>query len=307
MVEVEVDPHRVVLLEHGAQLVVDALRQEDRHPRADADDLDVRDLSQAAQDRLEELGRQGQSVATGDEHVAHLGRSAQVLELRLMLLAVEVLRRVTDDARARAVAAIRGALRGHQHQDPVRIAVDESGHGRVAVLGERVLHHRREGLLFAAGRDDLAADRVGRVLRVDEADEVGRDVDAELVRRGEPFALVVGQLEDGLDLLEVVDPVRELPAPVVPLLVGHVGPFRGPTAARRETVRSQRSGRIAPIDERCRLGRLRRHGGLDLLLVHARSPVISVRLVHRNYAEWMAHHSAGRPRSPPASLLDFRR
>ena len=56
MVEMEVHPKRVVLGEHVAQLVVDALRQEDRHARSDADDLDVRDLAQAAQDRLEQLG-----------------------------------------------------------------------------------------------------------------------------------------------------------------------------------------------------------------------------------------------------------
>ena len=37
-------------------------------------------------------------------------------------------------------------------------------------------------------------------------------------------ALLVGQVEDLLDLLEVVDPVAELPAPVVPLLVGDVLP-----------------------------------------------------------------------------------
>ena len=72
VVEVEVHPERVVLRQHLAQLVVDALRQEDRHARADADDLDVGDLAQAAQDRLEELGGEGQAVAAGDEHVADL-------------------------------------------------------------------------------------------------------------------------------------------------------------------------------------------------------------------------------------------
>ena len=41
--------------EHLAQLVVDALRQEDRDARADADDLDVRDRAQAADDLLEQL------------------------------------------------------------------------------------------------------------------------------------------------------------------------------------------------------------------------------------------------------------
>ena len=180
--------------EHLAQLVVDPLRQEDRHARADPDDLDVRDLAQAAQDRLEQLRRERQAVAAGDEHVADLRRPAQVLELRLVVAAVEVLGRVADDPRPRAVAAVARALGRDQHQDAVRVAVDEARDRRVAVLGERVLHHRREGLLLAAERDDLAADRVVRVVRVDQADEVRRDVDAELVGRGQALALLVGQV-----------------------------------------------------------------------------------------------------------------
>ena len=106
VVEVEVDPERVVLLEHLAQLVVDPLRQEDRHARADPDDLDVRDLAQAAEDLLEQLRGEGQAVAAGDEDVADLRRPAQVLELRLVVAAVEVLGRVADDPRPRAVAAV---------------------------------------------------------------------------------------------------------------------------------------------------------------------------------------------------------
>jgi len=38
--------------------------------------------------------------------------------------------------------------------------VDEPWNRGVAVLGQRVLHHRREGFVLAVGRDDLAADRV---------------------------------------------------------------------------------------------------------------------------------------------------
>ena len=106
MVEVEVDPERVVLLEHLAQLVVDPLRQEDRHPRADPDDLDVGDLAEAAQDRLEQLRRERQAVAAGDQHVADLRGPAQVLELGLVVAAVEVLGRVADDPRPRAIAAV---------------------------------------------------------------------------------------------------------------------------------------------------------------------------------------------------------
>ena len=232
MVEVEVDPERVVLLEHLAQLVVDPLRQEDRDPRADPDDLDVGDLAEAAEDRLEQLRGERQAVAAGDEHVADLGGPAQVVELGFVVLAVEVLGRVAHDPGPGAVAAVARALGRDQHQDPVRVAMDEAGHRGVAVLGERVLHHPGEGAVLAGGRDDLQADRVVRVVRVDQADEVGRDVDPELVRRGEPLALVVGQVQDLLDLLEIVDPVAELPAPVVPLGVGHVLPARRTAADR---------------------------------------------------------------------------
>ena len=289
VVEVEVHPDRVVLGEHLAQLVVDALRQEDRHARADADDLDVGDLAQPAQDRLEELGRQRQAVAAADEHVAHLRRPAQVVELRLVLGAVEVLGRVAHDARPRAVAAVGRALRGDEHQHPVGVAVDQARHRRVAVLGERVLHHRREGLLLAAERDDLAADRVVRVRRVDERDEVRRDVDAELVRRAEALALLVGQLQDLLDLGQLVDAVGELPAPVVPLLIGNVRPERCAAAHRRHAVRPERSRRVAAVDERFLGGVLVRlgagwngsAGGLD------HGPRSSA-LMHRKYARWIA-------------------
>ena len=94
-----------------------------------------------------------------------------------------------------------------------------------------------------------------------------------LSRDGQALALVVRQLEDLLDLVEVVDPVAELPAPVVPLLVGDVLPHRRATADGGRAVRRERQGRIGEVDER-RLGRdpgrvLVRDRGLDLLGVHS--------------------------------------
>jgi hypothetical protein len=53
VVEVDVDPQRVVLLQHLAQLVVDALREGHGHAAADADDLEVRDGPQLREDALE--------------------------------------------------------------------------------------------------------------------------------------------------------------------------------------------------------------------------------------------------------------
>jgi hypothetical protein len=119
----------------------------------------------------------------------------------------------------------------------------------VAVLGERVFHHRREGFLLAAQRDDLAADGIGRVVGVDQAQEVGRDVDPKLVRRAQALALLLGQVEHLLDIGQVVDPVGKLPAPVVPLLVGHVQPARRAAADRWPAVRAKPECRIAAVDE----------------------------------------------------------
>ena len=162
-----------------------------------------------------------------------------------------------------------GSSNGNAIKNAIRVAVDEARDRRVAVLGERVLHHRGEGLLLAAERDDLATDGIVRVVGVDEAREVRRDVDPELVVRGQPGLLLVGEVQDLADFLERVDPMTELPAPVVPLLVGDVRPDRRAPAARGPAVRTEGLRGVAAVDER-RLGEgarrvLVRDGGLDLL------------------------------------------
>ena len=138
-----------------------------------------------------------------------------------------------------------GALRGDEHQHPIRVAVHEAGNRGVAILAERVFHHGGERLLLGTDRDHLSTNRVVRILRIDEAHEVRRDVDAELPLCREPVALVVGQLEDLADLLEGVDAVGELPAPVVPLLVGNVRPLRGAPAAQQLAVGADGACRVA--------------------------------------------------------------
>jgi len=125
--------------------------------------------------------------------------------------------------------------------------VHEAWHWGVTVLAERVFHHGGEGLLLGADRNHLAADRVVRILRVDQADEVRGDVDAELAVGGEAFALVVGELEDLADLFERVDAIAELPAPVVPLLVRHVGPLRCAATAEWLAIGTNGLGWIARI------------------------------------------------------------
>jgi hypothetical protein len=121
----------------------------------------------------------------------------------------------------------------------------------MAVLGEGVLHHPGERAELRADGDE-AADRVVRVVGVDERHEVGRDVDPELVGSREPLALVVGQVEHLLEVLERVEALRELPAPVVPLLVRDVLPDPGrwlTAGVGAETLRG-----VAQVDERRLVG-----------------------------------------------------
>jgi len=219
-----------------------------------------------------QLRRERQAVAAGDEDVADLGRPAQVLELGLVVTAVEVLGRVADDPAPGAVAAIARALGRDEHEHAVGVAVDEAGDGRVAVLGERVLHHRREGLVLAPEGDYLAADRVVGVAGVNQAREIRRDVDPELVVGGEALALLVGEVQDLADLLERVDPVAELPAPVVPFLVGHVRPQWSAAASSREAIGPERLCGVAGIHPwrlRLDLGGMVPGRETDFLGVHA--------------------------------------
>ena len=106
--------------------------------------------------------------------------------------------------------------------------------------------------------------------------------------RRQAVALLVGEVEDLLDLVEVVDAVRELPAPVVPL----ARRARPPTAGRapadgRLAVGPKGPRRVARVDEGLRGGRL---GGssvrrcLDLLLVQG---ALTMRRVHKFYAVCM--------------------
>ena len=241
-----------------------------------------------AEGGLEELRRQREAVAAGDEDVADLRGSADVVELRLELTAVEVLGGVADDPAPRAVAAVAGALGRDEQQDAVGVAVDEARHRRVAVLGQGVLHHPGEGPQLRADRDDLAADRVVGIVGVDQRHEVGRDVHPELVRRRQALALVVGQVEDLLELLERVQAVGELPAPVVPLLVRRVLPDPGAAADRRLPVRAEPEGGVAQVDER-RLAGSRRGDRRRVL-----------RRVHRAVIPFRAHRLLV-PRRPCAA------
>ena len=180
VVEVDVHPYGMVFRQHRRQLRGDALRQEDGHARADADDFDVRDGAQAEQDALQDVLRQRQWIAAGEQYVADFGRGGDVVQLLLVGGGVEHHVAIADQTAARAKAAVAGALRRQQHQDAVGIAMDQPGDRGMGVLAERVGHFRVERDQFLRGGDHLPPDGTIRIVRVHQAGEIGCHIDVKV-------------------------------------------------------------------------------------------------------------------------------
>ncbi len=73
-----VDVERVVLLEHGHELFRDPLGQDAGYARADADDLDVGDGTDALDDGLEPAVAEHERIAARDDHVPDLRVAADI-------------------------------------------------------------------------------------------------------------------------------------------------------------------------------------------------------------------------------------
>jgi hypothetical protein len=77
-------------LEHPAQLRCDPLRQENRHPCPNTDELDVLDGAQTAQNPAKLIVREDERVSSGEQDVADFRMSFQIskglLEIGMQLL-----------------------------------------------------------------------------------------------------------------------------------------------------------------------------------------------------------------------------
>ena len=71
-------------------------------------------------------------------------------------------------------------------------------------------------------RDDLPPHGGFGVIRVDQGDEIGRDVHAEQIGSRKRLALAIGQFEDLLEFVGGVQPMRKLPAPVIPFVIRYI-------------------------------------------------------------------------------------
>ena len=126
VVDMDVQPQRVEFLQHIGQFGGDAHGHEYRYAAADADDLDMWNFTQAGEDLFQLLGCNGERVAAGKQDIPYLRGFLQIIDLGFKFSPREVGTRVADDPGAGAVAAVRGALGGDQHQNPVGVAVNQT-------------------------------------------------------------------------------------------------------------------------------------------------------------------------------------
>ena len=224
VVEVGVQPHGVILLQHVAQCGSDALGQHDGGAGADADDLHVGDLAQLGDDVLQALVAHQQGVAAGQQHVADLGRIADVLDGLVDLIHGQAGVVLAGEAAAGAVAAVHGALVGDQQQAAVGIAVGQAGSGGVLILVQGVQQVGVGLMQLLGGGDGLQPDGIVRIAGLNQGQVVGGDGHAQGAQAGlDAFLFLGSQLNVLLQILQGLDAVLDLPVPVVPLLVGDVG------------------------------------------------------------------------------------
>lgn len=228
VIDVHAHPEGMIFLQHRAQLGRDALRQENRDPRADAEKLDVRDGAQAFQNSFEFVVAENQGVAAGEEDIPDLGVLFKITE-RLLEIGVQFLfAHAADDAASGAIPAVARATVRHEKQDAIRIAMDQPRHRHVRIFAARIHHVVGRSPGFLDPGDDLAADRVLRIITRDQVEKVRRDGQSELVAREQnAAAFFIRKFEVLLELGQGCDPVFELPFPIVPEFRRDPGPIAG--------------------------------------------------------------------------------
>ncbi len=77
----------------------------------------------------------------------------------------------------------------------------------MAVFSQRVFHHRGKRDHFSGSGDNLLADRIVRIIRIDQGDKVRGNIHPEQVRGRQGLALAGGKMDDFIEFLNRIDPV----------------------------------------------------------------------------------------------------
>ncbi len=123
MIEVSIQPDRVVLFEHLAKFRGNALWHDYRCTGAQADDFNVLDFAQFGQDVLQALFPHQEGITAGKQHIANHRFAANVVDTGINFLQGARAILLACQTAAGAVTAIHGALIGNQKEHPVGVAM----------------------------------------------------------------------------------------------------------------------------------------------------------------------------------------
>jgi len=223
-IEVGVQPHGMILLQHGAQLGRDTLGAHNGGAGAQTDDLHMGDGAHALDDVLQDLIGDHQGVTAGQQDIADLGMSGHVVDALVDLLHGHFAVVLTGKAAAGAVTAVHGALVGDQQQHAVRITVGQAGGGGVGILVQGIGILVIGILQLLSAGDSHLADGIEGIVQIDQGQVVGGNSHAQLAQGlADALFLIGSQGHVLLQILNRLSAVGDLPMPVVPQILGNVG------------------------------------------------------------------------------------
>ena len=114
MINVHAHPERMIFRQHRAKLWRDSLRKENRNPRPDAEEFDVWNCPQTTKQILQFAIAKKERVASRKKHVADFGMLLQIAKGFFEISVQFLFPHPTDDAAARAIAAIGSTTVCHQ-------------------------------------------------------------------------------------------------------------------------------------------------------------------------------------------------
>ena len=226
MIELSIDPDWPVGIEHRAKLFIDAHRDGHRSSGANADHFHVRDCPQSFEDRLEAGGIHRERIAAGQDNIADLGGSANVVDHRLDIGGVDSGVSSVPDSFAGAVSAEHRAGIGYDHQGAIFISVGESGDRHVVFFGERVGSAEVSHFQFSRVGKRLPQDWVVAVARIGQGKVIRGDNHAEtLFHGGHLVNILGGAAKVFFEGSRFYEAAFHLPMPILPFFAGAVQGF----------------------------------------------------------------------------------
>ena len=175
MVEVCIEPDRVIFLEHINQIVRYALRANDRRTGTDTYYLYVRYLSEPRYDAFQATVGYHQSIAARQQYVAYLRSTGYIVDCFADIIFRRRAIGLSGKTTTRAVAAIHRTHIGYKQQYTVGVTMREPRCRRVAVFVQRVEQVGCRMMCLGVSRYSLFTHRTVGIALVDKAQIIGSD------------------------------------------------------------------------------------------------------------------------------------